>query len=80
MNIIYQDRVFTTLSRGYPIPVSYTHLDVYKRQGNANVTSIKGVIAEKTQELDKLTQNYHRKMCIRDRYFMQVRSISSLVL
>ncbi|MFR4338178.1 MAG: hypothetical protein ACLT33_09200 [Lachnospira pectinoschiza] len=25
-----------------------------------NVTSIKGVIAEKTQELDKLTQNYYR--------------------
>ena len=29
-------------------------------EANANVTSIKGVITEKTQELDKLTQNYHR--------------------
>ena len=40
--------------------VNISSINASIAQANANVTSIKGVITEKTQELDKLTQNYHR--------------------
>ena len=46
---------------GYPVPVSYTHLDVYKRQVKA------WEIASKFDSTVLLEEFIEGKMCIRDR-------------
>ena len=34
LNVLYPDRTFATADHNTPTTVSYTHLDVYKRQDN----------------------------------------------
>ena len=61
--MVFSDRV---------IPVSYTHLDVYKRQVHeesdiAEFDSLMREVEQMKRQIENLISNMVEKMCIRDR-------------
>ena len=63
-----------------PVPVSYTHLDVYKRQADAlgNITRINNLLESYPEKLAEAEQRLETEMCIRDRVII-TRGLSQAV-